>query len=318
MIRQITDAQVSQTLTPALAIESQKAAFTLPSEVPSRIILHQLVTDSTLFKPAAITTPSGNVHVGMKVVSVRPANAEIGLPTVPGTILMLDDTTGIVNSIISATLLTAIRTAAGSAIASLALRGKKSNAVLTVFGAGMQGVEHVRHLLHAFPIIKKVNIVNRTKPRAEAAIVKLKEEYPGQEYCCLLLSDNEGIKEAVSSSDIICLCTNSSTPLFPPNLLKPDAHVNGVGSYTPGMQEIGVEDIQSFEIVVVDSFGAKTVGDIAKAVEEGKFREEELVELKTVLEEEKVREGRTFFKSVGVASQDIAAAGFLIEALDSE
>lgn len=84
------------------------------------------------------------------------------------------------------------------------------------------------------------------------------------------------------------------------------------------MQEIGVEDIQSFEIVVVDSFGAKTVGDIAKAVEEGKFREEELVELKTVLEEEKVWEGRTFFKSVGVASQDIAAAGFLIEALDSE
>lgn len=140
MIRQITDAKISQILTPALAIESQKAAFTLPSEVPSRIILHQLVTDSTLFKPAAITTPSGKVHVGMKVVSVRPANAEIGLPTVPGTILMLDDTTGIVNSIISATLLTAIRTAAGSAIASLALRGKKSNAVLTVFGAGMQGM----------------------------------------------------------------------------------------------------------------------------------------------------------------------------------
>mmetsp|Transcript_5784 Transcript_5784/g.10496 ORF Transcript_5784/g.10496 Transcript_5784/m.10496 type:complete len:324 (-) Transcript_5784:58-1029(-) len=322
MIRQITDEEVGATLTPELAIQSQRAAFSLPSEVPSRIILHQLVSDSTLFKPAAVSTPSGKTHVGMKVVSVRPNNPP-PLPTVPGTILMLDDVTGIVNAIIDATLLTAIRTAAGSAVATMALRGpSKVTETLAVFGAGMQGVQHARHLLHSYPSIKTVYIINRTLPRAESAIAALKNEYPGPTYVPTLLDDDEKKNEAASESDVICLCTNSSVPLFPSGLLKPTAHINGVGSYTPTMQELDAVTVGSCEKIVLDSFEAKPVGDIAMAIEAGTLNEADLSHtLSSLLKEDPnvtlPASGITFFKSVGVASQDIAAAGFLIEALDS-
>ena len=88
------------------------------------------------------------------------------------------------------------------------------------------------------------------------------------------------------------------------------------------MQEVDAVTVGSCEKIVLDSFEAKPVGDIAMAIEAGTLNEADLSHtLSSLLKEDPnvtlPASGITFFKSVGVASQDIAAAGFLIEALDS-
>ena len=230
--------------------------------------------------------PTGKKVVGAKIVSVRPSNAALSppLPTVPATILLLDDATGTLTTLINSTLLTAIRTAAGSALATQRLRSGKSTSSLAVFGAGMQGVQHARHILHSFPSVTSVKIMNRSEPRALAARASLAAEFGGRVACIsfevVLLSDRPGVQAAVEGADVICLCTNSSEPLFDAGWLKEGAHINGVGSFTPYMQEVDAGTVGRCDKVVLDSFEALPVGDIAKALEAGAVKKEELVEVR--------------------------------------
>lgn len=125
------------------------------------------------------------------------------------------------------------------------------------------------------------------------------------------------LRAAVRSSDIILAATTSSTPLFDGNALKPGTHVTGVGSFTPEIQEVDEHTVRRAR-VVVDSREAclAEAGDIiiANAAID--------VEIGEIVNKEKP--GRqddqeiTFFKSVGVAAQDAAAAGAVFEAAEKK
>lgn len=155
------------------AIEVNEAAFrsleTGTAQCPDRALL---TTDGgpTLFKPACMPpaegTADGREALGLKVVSVREANLELGLPTVPATMLMFDAATGLPSALLAATWLTALRTAAGSAVATRALAPEQVQ-LLVVFGAGMQGGAHVDAMLSVRPSLSRVAIVNRSLPRAQ-------------------------------------------------------------------------------------------------------------------------------------------------------
>ena len=117
--------------------------------------------------------------------------------------------------------------------------------------------------------------------------------------------------EAVAAADIIMAATTTSTPLFDGNLLKPGTHVTGVGSFTPDMQEIDAATVARAR-VVVDSREAcqaeagdiikaaaaidAEIGEIANGTAPGRQSDDEI----------------TFFKSVGVACQDAAAAAAVL------
>jgi len=75
-----------------------------------------------------------------------------------------------------------------------------------------------------------------------------------------LLSDKEGVKNAVKNADIICTTTNTCTPLFRGEWLNPGCHINGIGSYTPLMQEIDDAAVRRSEILI-DTKEALDVGD---------------------------------------------------------
>ena len=75
------------------------------------------------------------------------------MPTVPATILTIDEESGMVTSMIEGTWLTAMRTAAGSAIATEIMASETAQ-VLTVFGAGMQADTHIEAILCVKPGIK--------------------------------------------------------------------------------------------------------------------------------------------------------------------
>ena len=78
----------------------------------------------------------------------------------------------------------------------------------------------------------------------------------------LLLSDDKGIEEALSTADVVAATTNSSTPLWKDgNVLKKGCLITGIGSYTPDMQEIPRSAVDRCH-VVIDTPEALNVGDL--------------------------------------------------------
>jgi ornithine cyclodeaminase len=121
-------------------------------------------------------------------------------------------------------------------------------------------------------------------------------------------------KEAIEHADIICTATGSTKQVFDDKDVKLGTHISAIGAYTPEMQEVPVETLARARIVV-DSYSTvmEEAGDIVKAIHAGAIQESDLHgELgEIVLGRKPARESDsqiTFFKSVGSAVQDAAAA----------
>ena len=125
--------------------------------------------------------------------------------------------------------------------------------------------------------------------------------------------------QAVKDADIICAATTSTTTVFDDADLKPGAHINGAGSYTPEMQEIPTETIQR-ALVTVDSRTSvlAETGDLIVPIQQGLISEDQIhAEIGEIILGSKV--GRqddqqiTYFKSVGIAVQDALAGKLALE-----
>ncbi|KAF9312258.1 hypothetical protein BG003_006457 [Podila horticola] len=214
--------------------------------------------------PSRINTLTSTV----KIVSIPKANSKDGLP---GMTIVLDNTTGEPKGLVNARLLTALRTAAGSALATRAVfnskQGQDSKKLsLVVFGSGAQAKAHIQLLAHVLPQrIQEVMICNRSLPRAQDLVQELEPQFPsisikafstgtGEFYPepenTTNLSNEDKLKRIVQRADVICTCTNSHQALFPGEWVQPGAHLNMVGSYTPEMHEVDQTLIQrAFTIV---------------------------------------------------------------------
>ncbi|MGH9902952.1 MAG: ornithine cyclodeaminase family protein, partial [Pyrinomonadaceae bacterium] len=123
---------------------------------------------------------------------------------------------------------------------------------------------------------------------------------------------------AVRDADVVCAATTSTTPIFDGRDLRPGAHVNGVGSFTPEMQEVDFDTLRRASKIVVDSREAALAeaGDLLAAIGQGVIQESSIyAEIGEIAAGSKAgREGEdeiTYFKSVGNAAQDAAAAAFV-------
>ncbi len=120
--------------------------------------------------------------------------------------------------------------------------------------------------------------------------------------------------EAVRQADIICAATSTESPVFADTDLKAGAHINGVGSYQPTMQEVPMETVRRARVVVDHRESALAeAGDLIIPIQQGRYSADRIAaELGEIVSGAKP--GRaddqeiTFFKSVGVAIQDLAAA----------
>jgi len=263
----------------------------------------------TLFKPAMTSE-----NIGIKIVSVRPDNPSNNLPQITGCIILFDGLNGLPLCYMDAQFVTGRRTAAGSGLAT-ALFSSADAKILTVFGAGVQGEEHIRAVL-CVRKIKQVFIWNRTLSRAEKLAEKFSKIFPDVMFNAIV--NDEELETSVRSSDIICTCTAANGALFPSGWIKNGAHINAVGSFTPSMIELDSDLVKSSAVIL----------DSKKALETGEFdfenREQSVVgnlgefvfhsqnldsrndskisELKSLVAK------TTIFKSVGLAAQDLHAA----------
>jgi len=283
------------------------------ANVPSRIILNMPNNlGNTLFKPAYMQSCA----LGLKIVSVRPNNTQKGLPTVPGFVILSDEDTGLPKVLMDGTYITALRSAAGSAVATDIL-ARKNASILCVFGAGMQAKSHIEAIC-CVRDIQQVFIVNRTIENAEKLAQGLIMKYPKLKVSCPI-----DPKEALQMADIIITATNTITPLFSGKDVPFNrVHINAVGSYTPQMQELDSETIRRSK-VVIDTEEALESGDLQIPMQQGLISTETISGTlgQIISQNIQVRDEKTditLFKSVGSAVQDIATASAILRAAEAK
>ncbi|EIN04479.1 NAD(P)-binding protein [Punctularia strigosozonata HHB-11173 SS5] len=254
----------------------------------------------------------------MKVVSVpTSSNDSRGLPA---STIVLDEDTGAVRAILNAASLTAIRTAAGSLLATkLVFRESTKPFRLAAFGAGKQIEAHVTLHLQAYPSIYAVDIFSRTvNSRVTDLISLLQSHHPSVSFQAFSSSDKEAMRR-VRCSNIICCATSSTQPLITWADVSPSTHINLVGAYTPAMVEADESVVKRAGKIIVDSRDACGIeaGDLLQAG----LVASDVVEIGALVSSgDNIQhsgiggsDGVTIFKSVGVGVQDVAISKLVVE-----
>lgn len=246
-------------------------------------------------------------EAGVKMVTVSPNNGVHDLPAIQGTYLYLDAHKGSVKAILAAKSLTAKRTAAASALASSYLSRQDASSLLMI-GTGALSANLI--LAHAsVRPIKDVYIWGRNFEKAQAICEELAQEN-------FKITPIKDISEVISKVDIISSATLSKTPLVLGKYLKPGQHIDLVGAYKKDMREADDEALKKSN-VFIDTYqgGLKESGDIAIPLQSGALHESDikadLFELCSGKKQGRQnKEEITFFKSVGHALEDLAAASY--------
>lgn len=310
-LRLFSAADVVKALPMAQAIAGVKRAYVQLSagraDVPLRTPLAISEQDTTLVMPAYL--PDSRA-LALKVVSVFGSNPPRGLPLIHAVVLALDADTGRPLALIEGGSLTAIRTGAASGAATDVL-ALPDAAVAAIFGSGVQARTQLEAICTVRPI-EQVRVYSLVGAEQFAADMAGKGPVPAD------LRIVNSPAAAVRNADVICAATTSRTPVFDGRDLKPGAHVNAIGAFTPEMQEIDVETVRR-ALVVVDSREAALAeaGDLIIPLNSGDIGLDHIhAELGEIIAG--TRPGRTsrdqitFFKSVGLAVQDTAAAQIIL------
>ena len=300
-------------------IEALREAFRAGATVPPR---HHHTVEMAAAPPATLLLmpawgPGGPLVV--KIVSVFPGNGQVGLPAVMGSVLALEEGTGRPLALLEGGELTARRTAAASALAADLLL-PAGPVDLLVVGTGRVAGE----LARAHPVVRPVQTISiwgRTPERARMLAEEIRDEWaagtapgagtPGSVPEVRAVAD---LRHAVEGATLISCATLSSAPLVRGEWLRPGAHLDLVGAFTPTMRETDAAAVGRSSVFVDTREGAaKEGGDLLLAEKEGAFRlgdvAGDLRELCLGLVPGR-RDPReiTLFKSVGTALEDLAAA----------
>lgn len=295
------------------AIDLVKSAFAELSagraEVPLRSSIGFPGQDGvTLFMPASVPAIEA---AGVKIVSVFPGNPALGKPTTSALMAVTSVETGEVLAVLDGTFLTALRTGAASGAAT-ELLAREDASVVTIFGAGAQGLTQAWAVTTVRPI-ERVYVCDVSET-ARTSFAERLARYDST--LAKKVAPTADVAMAVRESDVICTATTSRQAVFDAADVKPGTHINAIGAFTPEMQEIPIETVATSRLIV-DSIEAvmAEAGDLLKAIDADRLKREDVsLELGQVVADpskgRKSTEEVTFFKAVGVAVQDVVVANF--------
>jgi ornithine cyclodeaminase/alanine dehydrogenase-like protein (mu-crystallin family) len=254
---------------------------------------------------------NGPEGLGVKLLTLNPGNRGLGIPLIHGVYVMFAPETLAAEATLDGGALTAVRTAAVSAVATRHLARPDARR-LVVFGAGVQAEAHIAAMCAVRPI-EHVVIVGTGSRRTH----ELRESVLARGLACEL-----GRPADVASADIICTCTTSATPLFAGERPAPGAHINAIGAYRPDMRELDGPLIASSQVVVETRAAALAeAGDVIQAISEGMCDAGGLAELQDLVCGRVRRRDETtvtIFKSVGIPFEDLVVARAAIEFLAAD
>ena len=305
---QVIDAEtVRRKLTYAVCIPLVRDAMIAFSAGRTRQLLRSVIplADGHMFgiMPGAL----GDDEVfGAKLVSVYPENFAKGGPSHQGVVVLFDPATGAPTCVADAGAITAIRTAAASAVATDALA--RDNATrLTVLGYGEQAAGHIRAIALVRPITG-VRVWGRGAARAEAFASEMTAATG------LTVTAASSVETAVDGADIVCTCTSAIEPILLGRWLALGTHVNLVGSSVAGPVEVD-DDLVAMSRFIADSrVGVLTQGaEFLRAKAAGRIDDDHIAgEIGQVLSGavagRRSYDEITAYKSLGHVVQDLAAA----------
>lgn len=252
---------------------------------------------------------SNQALLGYKVITVFHQNPQKQLNPHQGIVVLLNEETGQVKCILDGLYVTAVRTAAVSAVATEKL-SRPDSSTLSIIGSGRQAIEHV-HAISRVRQIQSISVYTRKK-ESFSHFARIFDDH----YNIIQASTPE---QAVRYSDIIVTCTSSKQSLLDINEVPEGAHINAIGACRPGDCEITLHNranlkiyLDSYESCFLESYEIKT------PIENNTLSRNTIIgELGTCLantilgrtEEQDI----TVFKSIGLSIEDIYAAEYFYQ-----
>ena len=241
---------------------------------------------------------------GAKLLSLFPRNPDRGLSSHSGVMLVFDRKTGLPRACLDASVLTALRTAAASAVATRSLARPDARR-LAIVGAGEEAESHLIAMRLVRPI-DKIVVWSRNRDKTEAFARKFE------------IVAAPTMAAALIDADIICTTTSATEPFLAAAMIPSGAHLNAVGGSAPYMRELLPDcvpalsffadyrpslEAQAGEVIDARASGqvpadwqATEIGEVIAGTRPGRTSDTQ----------------RTIYRSLGVASQDLAAADFIV------
>ena len=256
---------------------------------------------------------SDNAVFGAKLISIYPENFAKGLQSHQGVVVLFEPESGAPVCVVHAGEVTAIRTAAASAVATDAL-ARQNATRMAILGYGEQATTHARALLKVRGI-EAVKVWGRSAERARSFCLRM-----GTELGIPFSATNE-VEQAVSDADIICTVTGAQEPVLKGAWVRPGTHVNLVGSSMAGPVEVDTEFVVRSRFIADSREGVlRQGGEFLRAKAAGMIDDAHVVaEIGQVLAGDVI--GRcsdqdiTAYKSLGHVVQDLASSWALYSGL---
>jgi ornithine cyclodeaminase len=284
------------------------------AELPLRSVVPVGGNNRMGVMPGAISDPA---CFGVKLVSLFPNNPENGLSSHSGALVLFNAATGQASAMMDAGLITAMRTAAASAVATRAL-ARPDASTLAIVGYGEQA-EHHLDAISAVRDIKVVQVAGPNATKAGAFCETARTRHPEKQFI-----SGTDVRAAVADADIVCTVTSSPTPILHHAWLPKGCHVNIVGSSIPSMREVDDDLVLNTSIWV--DFQPSTLaqaGEIVDMIAAERFNASQLkgeigqvlsggIPGRTSVEEQ------TVYRSLGIVAQDLAAAQAVHKAAEKQ
>jgi alanine dehydrogenase len=311
--RIITQAQVNQLLSMADCIQVMEQAFRWLAGGETLQPLRQVTwlpdkSGVLAMMPAYL---GGAQVMGLKAISVFPGNHATPFDSHQGVVLLFETRNGRLLAILDATAITAIRTAAVSALATRLLAPPQA-AELAILGSGTQARAHLEAMLLVRPI-RQVRVWSRDPEHAARFAAQAAQRHG------LPVEASPSAQSAMEGAGLICTTTSATEPVLLGEWLSPGCHLNAVGSSTPNARELDAPAVARARLFVDRRESAlNEAGELLFAMKAGAVTEDhiqgELGDL--LLGKAPGRQSAqeiTLFKSLGLAIEDLAAAHFIYQ-----
>ncbi len=304
----VPEAAIADLMTPEASFEAVEAVFGAMArgDAYNFPVIREAIGHAEALYGFKSGFDRAGLNLGVKSGGYWPGNAEKGIPNHQSTVLLFDADTGRAKAVIGGNLLTALRTAAASAV-SIKHLARPEAKVLGMIGAGHQSAFQMRAAAaqRSFEKVIGWNLHPEMLPRLAGTAEELGLPFEAVEL--------DGMAEA----DVIITITSSFAPTLMDGHVSPGTHLACMGTDTKGKQEVDAAILARATVFTDEIAQSVSIGEAQHAVAAGTLAEDRIVEIGAVING--VHPGRssaeevTLFDGTGVGLQDLAVASKVLE-----
>jgi alanine dehydrogenase len=282
------------------------------SDIPQKIYVNTPFESDMRCMPAYLTEYKGGKYCGVKIVCVAPRNTDKNLPTVIGEYSLRDAETQKLLAIMQAEELTAYRTGAATAVATDVL-ARKSIKTMCIIGLGKQAFYQTKGMLTVRPSIEKIKAFDLSK-----AAAKQFKDYEKEFGVDIVIADS--VEEAIKGTDIVTTITPTTKPFIKSGIIENGMHINGVGADSKHKIEFEPDVLKKSKVFVDCMEQCINSGEVYQGLQKGIINKSNLIPIgDVIIGKARGRESNeeiTFFKSTGVAHEDLITAVLVYEQMN--